>query len=354
MNPPNTTTAPPVTGLPDVGLPHAELPGVHSAAGLLGRETAPWLAAHPEKRRHYGLDLYFRDAWDEFGTVLGGDTARMRDRLNTHALLLLKPDAVVRRRLGAAFRWLAGQGMEVAAAVPVGVSSHQARAVWCYQWNIATLDRIRITELMMRRSRSLLVLVRLPADAVPASVRLAHLKGPALAADRLPHHLRSDLAAVNAVINSVHSADEPADVLRESAILVDDRAARQELWTAMAESTVTDPGPVVARLYAESEEVTDLDLATRAARWRTALATAAPGWGPALLDEVLDRTRPWHDLPDAAARAGIPWDDWDTVVVGTNRAPSHLTEGVRILPWVSLADWTAPAPASPAEDRLPG
>lgn len=53
----------------------------------------------------------------------------------------------------------------------------------------------------------------------PLSVRLTEQKGAAKETLRSKYHLRSILKPLNIILNYVHTADEPADVIREIGIL---------------------------------------------------------------------------------------------------------------------------------------
>ncbi|MFJ9556044.1 hypothetical protein ACIRPH_19675 [Nocardiopsis sp. NPDC101807] len=90
--------------------------------------------------------------------------------------------------------------------------------------------------MMHTADESMLLLLRDTAydGVVPAAVRIADLKGSANPAARLPGQLRTRLEPPNPVINFVHVADEPADVVRELGILLD-RPQRRRLLSSLAE-----------------------------------------------------------------------------------------------------------------------
>ena len=99
---------------------------------------------------------------------------------------------------------------------------HAIRGLWRYQWNMATPQRQALQEQIMTSFDSLLVIVRRSSPIrVPTTVYLTDLKGPSLPADRKPEHLRTVLNSTNPVLNFVHTADEPADVIRELGIYFD-------------------------------------------------------------------------------------------------------------------------------------
>jgi hypothetical protein len=113
----------------------------------------------------------------------------------------------------------------------------------------------------------------------PATIRLTSLKGPSDASRRGPHHLRSQIGAINKIFGSLHCPDEPIDALRELAILFEGRALRELLRRVDAffdEPEPFDVSPVLAEIYsAVPEHHIDVDAAI--ARVLASLPAAAAG-----------------------------------------------------------------------------
>ncbi|AUY53120.1 nucleoside-diphosphate kinase [Streptomyces sp. CB01881] len=314
--------------------------------GRLGDEIPAWLSVQPMKRRFYGLDLYFREGWEDLAAA--GPAEVVRGWLDRHTVLLCKPDAVVGRELETVFEWLARHDARVVAAEITSGGRHVIRALWEFQWNIATRDRRDVTELFMERTPMLLLVVRMPAGALPASVRMAGLKGSANATDRAPHQLRSSLTTTNYILNGVHSPDEPADVVRELSVLLDERQRRRVIQ-AIRTGSEESPRAKAERLYAQTPGEPALDLVSRRSRWLEAIGSAGrDGVVHAdedarlrgLLADVESGRRDWRDFVTAMEDAGIPWDAWDTVVLGTALADAHVPDRLRILPGASPAEWS--------------
>src|SRR5262249_6648491 len=135
----------------------------------------PSLSVIEAKRGLFAVDSYFRDSWEDLCDLPPDDIELI---LRHHALLLLKTDAVVGRRLNAALDWLAEQGV-VVAAERVRLDRHIIRAMWQYQWNVASRDRRDLADLIGHGSDSLVLIVRMPAHVRPATVRLSEAKGSA-------------------------------------------------------------------------------------------------------------------------------------------------------------------------------
>lgn len=314
------------------------------------------LTAHSSKAALYCVDTYFREAWEDLREVTGG---RAADLARGHALLLLKPDAVVRRRLLPALDWLERHGWTVVSATAVRIERRAIRAMWQYQWNTATRDRRDLADRFMVRTDSLVLVLRPPAAAALegtadgwATSALTRVKGPSEPAGCRPGQLRYDLGTLNQQLNLVHSADEPADLVRELGIC-HDAAERQLVLGRMAAEN--DDGAAARRLAAElgaRHEPAALSLADtfgallrhvdgvagarpEAAQLRAAVAAGLRG-----------ETVAWRDVVALAGRCGVPLTDWDVVVLGTSLLTPTLPGVVPLLPDVSVAPAPDVAPVS--------
>ncbi|MFL6161962.1 MAG: nucleoside-diphosphate kinase [Jatrophihabitantaceae bacterium] len=176
------------------------------------------LTVSATKARLFSVDTYFVEAWQQL-TELTPDPLEFAHR---HGIVVLKPDACAGRRGSAIINWLAEHGFEAAYCARLRFDRHSLRALWRYQWNMATPQRRALQEQVMTSFDSLVVIVRRARPIrVPTTVYLTDLKGPSLPADRKPEHLRTVLKSTNAILNFVHTADEPADVIRELGIYFD-------------------------------------------------------------------------------------------------------------------------------------
>jgi nucleoside diphosphate kinase len=279
------------------------------------------LSRDERKRVLFGADPYFRQGWDDARRVLGGagDPASI---IHDHGLVLLKPDAVARGHLDAAIDWFKTRGATIVFAARGTMTPHAVRAMWQYQMNAASIDRLELADLALASSAGLIIMARLPHDEVPASVRFSAWKGPADPRKREPGELRSALSGGNFLLSYVHAADEPADVVRELAILFSPKEREEVLLQLAAGSPRTDgvaEARRIARQLEEEIEAHDLELETAL----VALETTTPA-GPRG-DEFLALTAAvrrgeftdWRALWRAADDAGVPDSRWDRAVVGT-------------------------------------
>lgn len=171
-----------------------------------------------DKAALYSVDTYFREGWEDLVSVTGESAAAVAF---SHSIMLVKPDALVSGRLDVVLGWLPRLGFSVVASMPVAVCADQTKALWRYQWNCAPRIRKDAYVAMFKACASLLLVVRSTREPqVSAAKRLANLKGPADPVLQRPDDLRAWLGNATHLLSFVHAADEPADVVRELAILL--------------------------------------------------------------------------------------------------------------------------------------
>jgi nucleoside diphosphate kinase len=288
--------------------------------------VSPLLTCHPGKQRLYGADTYFQESHEQLSALTGDVTGFAQQ----HAALLLKPDAVVARRLDAAVDWLAGQGFRIVAADVTRLTRTMIRALWYFQWNLATPYRRRLAALFLEDADALVLLVRPDHDLdIPASVELTRLKGPTDPEARRPGQLRHALGRYSYLLNLVHTPDEPADVLRELAVHFDDAARERLVRSALAgEDRTAQALELTGRLYAATKP-RDLDFEPAVDRVRDAVSRHA-GTEAAATPRAL--------LETAWAR-GIALDPWDTVIVGSSVLPMRHPGRAPVLDGADAGTW---------------
>jgi nucleoside diphosphate kinase len=167
---------------------------------------------HPVGR--YSTDTYYLQTWDALVAANVDPTAFAR----RHALLLLKPDAAITGAMRPAVSWLLATGYRVVGAYAVNLTWLHIRALWYFNWHRATPERRRLADRLAELSSSVVLVVTHPDDSAPVSIRLTADKGPADPVQRKAGQLRFALSAGTYLLNLVHSADDPDDVLREFGI----------------------------------------------------------------------------------------------------------------------------------------
>lgn len=292
------------------------------------------------KRELFAQDLYFRECWADAAETFG---PAVHEALAPLALLSFKCDGIAGRRADATLDFLAENGFTVLASAPIRHNRHSMRELWRYNWHVYTTDRLELMTLMHSVTDSLLLIVRDDRydGVVPATVRLADLKGSADPAQRGPQHLRTVLAPPNQIINFVHVADEPADLVRETGIFLD-RPARLHLLADIA-AALTGTGPD-GRATAEKQLATleadcppsDFDLAATFDRLQETARTS-----PATLSRLRTAATGGPPLTWTELTTLLPpqTPDWDFIHIATTVLPPTRPAPPDPLPPSSPHSW---------------
>nr|WP_232541726.1 nucleoside-diphosphate kinase [Nocardia bovistercoris] len=278
----------------------------------------------PAKVEAYRTDTYVLETVDQLRES-GVDATEFARR---HAMLLLKPDAIVARAVEPTLEWLGANGFPVVGAYRVPVDRHLARALWYFAWNIASPERRRLADLLVGISDALVLLVRGEDGRIPVSVRLTEAKGPTDPRKRRPEHLRYVLGRHSYLLNLVHSPDDPADVLREFAIYFDERTRTGILAADHGSDAVAHAARLAKDLYASTPE-RGFDRADALARLRSDTGAAGGTWS----DDDCARL-----LYDAWAR-DIDIDPWSAIVLGSHVLPMRTGTQSQTLRPVTVNDW---------------
>jgi hypothetical protein len=186
------------------------------------------LTRMPEKVALYDRDVYFREGLRDVMRVWGQD---WHGELRRSALLMLKPDGIVAGVAESVCDFLKRQGFAICGVYSVSLSGHVWRAMWRFQLTAASTDRFLVNDLKYRDPGLVLLLREAEPRTVPAVVRLARLKGPSDPSLQDPESLRSVIRQPHRFFAHIHAPDEPADLLREVAILAD-QAVRADMLQA--------------------------------------------------------------------------------------------------------------------------
>jgi nucleoside diphosphate kinase len=306
-----------------------------------GVPLEPFFTCDEKKRLLYSADTYFLEAAEQ----LGQHTADVAGFCRAHSLLLFKPDAVLGRRIGPALEWLAGKGYRVVAAERVRLNRHVLRAIWYFQWNLATAERRSIADFLLTYTDSLVLVVRASGqDTVPCAVRLAEQKGPTDPAARGPGHLRHLMGNFTFLLNLVHSPDDPADVVRELGVYFDtaDRAAVVSQALA-GQDQAARAANLIDELYASVSE-RDIALTATVDRVLAAVRSRRDGASLARVEELLSRGEPAdiRDAVDLAQGGDLGLDPVDIAIMGAYVLPMKLTGIKPVLGAIGPDDWREP------------
>ncbi|WP_369173394.1 hypothetical protein AB5J49_38005 [Streptomyces sp. R28] len=298
------------------------------------------LTADPAKREVYRYDTYAREGLRSFA-----DVAELR-RSHDFTFVVLKPDAIAGRRCELILGILRDEGWLPAAATTIRFDPLLTRELWRYQFNAASAQRIDVVDHLLGSGPALLVLLydtRRPAW-MPASVRLTAAKGSADPEAAQHSDLRTRIGRVNGLLNFIHTADDPADVIRELQLFSYQtgwdwcRGALSGSGPQAADwSQQTDPAHALLDTVHAAVPAHDLDvyaalsrLSEGTGRWASLAQRAGTS---AQVGEWLAELRQGA-MPDGAAR-------WDVLTVATQWIDCNEHDVAPILPTSSAAAWRA-------------
>jgi nucleoside diphosphate kinase len=273
------------------------------------------------------------------------------------ALLILKPDGLVAGKLRPTSTFLQDRGFRVVLTKRVFLGGHRWREMWRYQLTTATLDRLAVNECFLAAGPSLLLLLRHDAeDTLPATVRLAGLKGSADPLSRAPGTLRSTLGQHNRVLSYVHAADEPADLIRELGVLFDASERRSALVRLAADKTGPQGEEELAQaLWRHRGAGRDLSSAAALTRVTRQVRSCMPG-DPSALDpwtRLLDQLESmaqgeridWRAFRRDLEATNVQVDDWDLAALGADFTVHDEPEFSKMLSGPDPEAWSRAAPA---------
>ncbi|MGW4193864.1 nucleoside-diphosphate kinase [Streptomyces sp. NPDC005004] len=300
----------------------------------VSRRAFDSLSADPRKRAAYRVDPYAREGLDLFTSPSD------RAWLHTTTFVVLKPDAIVGRRGGLVLDILEEEGWRPFAARPLTFDPLLTREIWRYQFNAASRQRIAVVDHLLGSGPSLLVLLRdtRRPEGLPASVRLTAAKGSADPQAAHARDLRTRFGRVNGLFNFVHTADEPADLVRELRLFCYRTGVdwlRAALNSALPSTGEECPArSLLAGLEAEAP-AHDLDSAASLRR----LAARSDAWGRLARDHTTSGTvRQWLSI---LAETALPPDSsrWDVLSVLTDWIDCNEPGVTPLLATVSATDW---------------
>lgn len=299
------------------------------------------LTALATKREVFSTDLYFRECWADLCDVLGDSTV---DTLAPLGLISMKCDGLVGRRAKAVIDFLHDNGFAIVGVHTFRLNRHAMRELWRYNWDVYTTDRLALMTLMHQALETLLLLVRdrrYDGD-LPGAIRLASLKGSANPHERQPQHLRSVLSPPNPIINFVHVADEPADVVRELGIFLD-RPQRRALAAAVADNWQQDrieQALAVANRLQEAAPANAFELSASLARL-TQDASLTSSQAARLRAAVNGEKMSWEELVAMVDPADPAIEFWDFVMVATEVLVAERPGQRDVFPPTTPAQWAA-------------
>jgi hypothetical protein len=179
------------------------------------------LTLNPVKKAVYQRDPHFTAALNATRAAWT-DERSLACFVWNHAGLLLRPEAIVARRSRSIFPVLRTHGLIPVSVRRIHIRPEQAALLWRYQANVMTPGHILLLQRLLAAGPSIYIVLKDHSrrGSTPATGHVTYLKGPTLMSRRKPLHLRSLAGpAVANILSYIHVSDDPADFLRELAVL---------------------------------------------------------------------------------------------------------------------------------------
>lgn len=318
--------------------------------GSLDLTAMPTKLDHFRRERGKYLATSLAAAEHAFGAALDR-------RLSELAVIVVQPDALAQRLVARCLEYLAGRDFVPVLAVPVTLTPAMARTLWRYQFNAKTEGSRAIGEAVYCRGPSLLLMLRdtTASTVLPASQRLTMIKGSSSPARRGPQDLRSVLGAVNRIFRCVHSPDEPADVLREMAVLLEGQLCHvyDRVAEGFANGSQYDCRREVEQLYSLTPPH-DIHVGRAATRLRHEVRYALGGGrnaAVARIDQVIDRLErgepdlDWYQFAQDLSAVHVNPTGWDALLVASSLVPYEVPGQSKIIGSLSSPE-QMPAPSA--------
>jgi Nucleoside diphosphate kinase len=280
----------------------------------------------PLKAQLYERETYFREGLNNALEVLGDDAFTLIRRA---ALVLIKPDGLVSGKASTITGFLRAHGFSIVAVEMPVLNRFHWRELWRYQLTCATPDRLAVNDLVLR-DRALLLMLRDPGGLrVPATVHLSGLKGPSDIASQSADCLRRLLAQPNRIFSFFHVADEPADLVRELAVLFE-APVRRRLLSALRRDTLADTDRAILEEALSASDRNARELSAEASLRRAEEALRDIDHGEPSVAAALEHARRdfermrrgericWRDLAKALAATGVRLDAWDLATIAAS------------------------------------
>lgn len=258
----------------------------------------------------FGRDLFATESW---ATLVGecGESGAYEFTTRS-ALMWIRPDAFAAGTARAVLKETGGAGFRVLAARSVRLDRCGVRALWAYMGRWATVERLWLLDAVAALGPGLLVLL---ADETPspgpAAARLTAVKGSNTPSRRAPGTLREAAQSPNRLLTMVHTADEPADTVRELGVFCPWAQRRDMVAEAVHRLASDGEGQWQSALEAVEDQLPPVPAQAAAARHLPA--------GPEVLEEGTLEER-WAALcaasgnwPLLSARRGpVSWPDQES------------------------------------------
>lgn len=316
-----------------------------------------WLSCFPEKLACYAADEAFCAGWRTI-EAMERDGTLVLSRLWNIGSVLFKSDSLLRGNTRIGMDALAHAGFHVRVGREVTFPPPLVREFWRYSLGRYSDERIALLARLLSEAPSLYLLVEAerPDERVPTALRLTDFKGEPVPELRAPGKLRSALGPPqSALLNYVHTGDEPADVVRELGLLFDQAERRRCLADALAGSGAAARA-LCDRLLPCAASRVDLDFesALKRVRERLSLRLSATEarWAHVIarLEQVgRGESDAWSPLKLTLSEFGVDIDPLDDIVIRARLVPLKKAQPTQPFPSCELRHWREYGVRSPMD-----
>lgn len=206
----------------------------------------------------FAYEPNFRDSLYSLASVRQASDSELGDEIRNVGLCVFRPDAIAHNKVKQTLDYFSVVGITPFQFAQIRITPALARELWRYVLNIASGERLQLIGLLFGACDSILVLFEMPRklNDLPCSVVMTDLKGRSTKVERQGWELRSYLSSPHPVEQYVHTADEPADVVREGGILLGPAALSTALQISPRVDVSESVYSLARRLQAQCDGMT--------------------------------------------------------------------------------------------------
>ena len=305
-----------------------------------------WLSCFPEKLRCYSADDAFIAGWNSFMELHGKGT-RLREQIWNLGSVLLKADCTFRGNGLRGIRFIEQHGFHICAVRELSFSRRGVEDLWRYSLGRLSAERLELLQRLQTRCSSLYMLVKSKAHVsrFPSSLQLTELKGQADPAIRHSASLRCVMGEPQSTFfNFVHTADEPADLVREVGLLFGEEERRSVILESALDARPDAEGAYEA-LQARSE-TSDLNFSCAVERLSSAVARSV-GLANQERADCLDEVNrlpaagyaSWLKLREKLNLRGVVIREVDEIIIAAKLIPLKQAKPQQIFPSCEARHW---------------
>lgn len=187
------------------------------------------LSSSTEKLTLYREDAYFFESWFDVQEELTDE--QVRGLLLNHGSIIIKPEAFISGRALDILKFYRSRKFRPVAFRTIEFDRHMVRALWRFQLNAATRERLHLLDEWASLSKMVFVILQDTASTSEhaVSTKITQLRGHSNPQKHRSGELRMALGQEITMINFLHSADEPADMIRDLGVLLSTNGRRTVL-----------------------------------------------------------------------------------------------------------------------------